>query len=130
MKKRIVKLDKQQLRSLITEAIMSRSPGDPLWSPPREKKRAVKEVVVDQPLHTAPPSVASERLQPTLDALSDTLSDVWTSLYDEGDPVQSEHGLAEWETQVDIAVDEVVSTLMDTIDDVEQNLHNGEYYGK
>lgn len=105
-----VKINKSQLRQLISEAIQSREPGSPIWSPPREKRQLVRE---------SAEAVTSQ--------VGQALGDYFRSQFNAKDPVQSEYGQEAWNVQVDIAVDEVVSNLIEKIEEVESKLHNGEF---
>lgn len=112
--KKVIKLDRNALRSLITEAINAREPGSPLWAP---EPQSVDEADKSKP--QSADAVVSE--------VGQALGDYFRSQYNDGDPIQSEYGQEAWNAQVDIAVDEIVSLLIEKIEEVETRLHNGEF---
>ncbi len=112
--KKVIKLDRSALRSLITEAIHAREPGSPLWAP---EPQPVDEA--DKPKPKSADAVVSE--------VGQALGDHFRSQYNDDDPVQSEYGQEAWNVPVDIAVDEIVSNLIEKIEEVESRLHNGEF---
>lgn len=111
--KKSIKLDQNALRGLIREAIQGRQPGSPLFTPPVEKKKRLKESV----------SQGAE-----LEALLDACSDQWSELDDGDDPSIGAVGSENWEQQVQAAVDELRDRIVDACDEVEQQLIDGHYY--
>jgi hypothetical protein len=114
-RKRVIKLDENALRSLIKEAIHGRQPGSPLFTPPVEKKRRLKE------------SIASGA---ELEALMGACADQWHSLADaDDDPSIGAVGSDGWDEQVQVAVDELRQRIVDACDEIEQQLIDGQFYG-
>jgi len=123
MKKKTLRLNEIQLRSLINEAIMSRSPGDPLWSPPSHS--------------VATEAVTSGRRPPggpvgniDLHVIRDQWAEEMKMRYDEGDPSMEHLGQAAWDAQVEDAASELYDEFERVLNDVEQKLTEGEYYDK
>ncbi len=108
--KKVIKLNQAQLRGLIKEAIQSREPGSALWSPPREPRKMMKESA-----------------EAVVDQVGEALGEYFRAQFDPNDPVQAEYGPDAWSVQVDVAVDHVVSALIEKIEEVESRLHNGEF---
>lgn len=113
MKKRVVKLDRRQLRGLIREAIMSREPGSPLWSPPAEKKFGDEPGQVNQ----------------LPEMLADTVKGSWEDMFDEADPtVSGTRGKPAWDMQCEVAAEEFAHRVESLLEEIEQKLVGGEFY--
>lgn len=113
MKKRIVKLGRNQLRSIIKEAIQTREPGSPLWSAPEEKK-----VVKESNLANDLPAM-----------LADMVQSSWEELYDDADPsMQHAGGKQAWDQQVADAAEEFATRVNALLEEIENKLVQGEFY--
>lgn len=97
MKNRVVKLNQKQLYTLIREAM-------------------------DDVVQSSSPSY--DKL---VEDLGQALGDVFRSQYNDADPIQSAYGREEWNVQVDLAVDEIISALLEKIEEVDMQLHSGEF---
>lgn len=116
MKKKIVKLNKNHLRALLREAIETREPGSPLWSPPAER-RVVKEV-------------GGSTGNIDLHVIRDQWADEMKMRFDPSDPSMEAAGQDAWDDQVEAAASELWDEFTRVMDDVEQKLINGEYFSK
>jgi hypothetical protein len=113
MKKRVVRLDQRQLRGIIKEAIQTREPGSPLWSPEPEK-RVVKESNLANDL-------------PAM--LADMVQGSWEELYDDADPsMQHAGGKQAWDQQVADAAEEFATRVNQLLEEIETKLVQGEFY--
>lgn len=113
MKKRVVKLGQRQLRGLIREAIMSREPGSPLWSPPAEKKKVNESGLANQ----------------LPEMLADTVQGSWEELFDEGDPsMMGAGGKPAWDMQCAAAAEEFAHRVNSLLEEIETKLVNGEFH--
>lgn len=111
--KKVVKINQKQLRSLIREAITSREPGSPLWSPPEEKK-SIKES-----------GLANELPE----MLADTVQSSWEDMFDEGDPsMTAAGGKPAWDEQCARAADEFAHRVNELLEEIEMKLVDGEFY--
>lgn len=115
-----VKLNKNQLRNLISEAIQTREPGSPLFTPPE-----VDEALSDRIPTTGPPT---DEIGNVLNVVEKMLLEYFMNQFNHDDPTHNAGGVDVWKEQVDIAVDAILGALENSIDDVETSLHNGEYY--
>ena len=106
-----VKLNAVALRKLIVEAIQTREPGSPLWSPPSEKK-VVKESKNDLPA-----------------MLADIVRSSWEELYDDSDPsMQQVGGKQAWDQQVAAAAEQFSARVNGLLDEIEWALVDGEFF--
>ena len=113
MKKRVVKLGQNQLRSLIREAIQTREPGSPLWSAPEEKK-----VVKESGLANDLPAM-----------LADTVQGTWEDMFDEGDPsMTAAGGRKAWDMQCAAAAEEFADRVNELLEEIEMKLVDGEFH--
>lgn len=99
----VIRLNRTQIRQIIKEAIQVREPGSPLFTPPTLIKESIDSVV---------------------EPLGDWLGKYFMSQYDPGGADIDEDS---WRVQVDVAVDDIVSNLIDKFQEVEEALHNGKY---
>jgi hypothetical protein len=109
MKKQIVSLNKAQLRSLIKEAIQTRAPGSPLFTPPEEVRESAQ---------------AGDELTTFLHSIEKQ----WNSQADNDDPSIEATGEPAWKDQVSRAIDELQDRIEAAIEDVDQKLTDGEFY--
>lgn len=111
----VKKITQSQLRKIISEAIQTRSPGSPLFTPPKEASGSDDELMSG--IHNA----IHEELYTTL-----------TSDYSSEDPSQSALGKDEWRKQCLEATEEALEMMMPTVkkivDRITLKLVNGEYY--
>ncbi len=124
MKKRVVKLNQVQLRSLIKEAIQIREPGSPLWSPPKESKKCKTEAFE----HNDQGDFSSIKHE-----FIDRCADIWRGFYDENDPSMQSHGAfaggeSVWRSQVENASGELYDLIEEAIKSVELKLLEGDFY--
>lgn len=107
-----IKLNKQQLRSLISEAIQAKMPGE-------AEPFAVNEV------HHS--SLSGGHIH-ALDSLIDVIKQEWLGQYDEGDPTIARLGPKAWEQQVDSACDKLASDIDEALSEVDAMLQDGQFY--
>lgn len=114
--KKVVKLDQKALRGLIKEAIEGRQPGSPLFTPPPEKKRSLRE-------DAGPQNFAL--VEAVTEAFREALLNEWA--YNPSDPSMAAAGVEAWDMQVDRAVEDFMNQVSDVIDDVVNKLVQGEH---
>lgn len=71
--------------------------------------------------------VATPSYDKAVEDLGQVLGDVFRAQYDNADPIQSAYGQEEWNVQVDLAVDEIISALIEKIEEVDIQLHSGKF---
>lgn len=113
MKKRVVRLDQRQLRGIIKEAIQTREPGSPLWSPEPEKKSVNESGLANQ----------------LPEMLADTVQGSWEDMFDEADPsMMGAGGKPAWDMQCAAAAEEFSHRVNELLEEIEQKLVGGEYH--
>lgn len=65
-----------------------------------------------------------------VDDLLDGVHAEWAEHYNDSDPVMASQGHEAWGLQMELAVQELASRIYQSIEDVENMLHNGEFYNK
>lgn len=116
MKKRVVKLDQKALRGLIKEAIQGRQPGSPLFTPPPDKKRRLRENgTEDFPL-----------IEELTEKFREHISREWH--YSADDPSMAAAGPEAWDMQVDRATEAFMNEVAELIEQIEQKLIGGEFH--
>lgn len=61
--------------------------------------------------------------------LVDKIGIVWVNMPEEGDPsIEAAGGWETWESQVEVAKDELLNAFNNAINTIEQNLMDGQYY--
>lgn len=113
--KKVIKLNRSALRSLITEAIHAREPGSPLWAPepgPVDEAEGGSEVPNNE-------AIAANMCEPAFDH--------FMSMYSDNDPVAGAYGEGDWEQQVLTACAELEAEVSAALDMVQEKLIGGEY---
>lgn len=131
MSKKIVKLNKKQLRGLISEAFTSIPFG--------EAAKYFDEMMTPE-VNEAPKSVTKRPFGPNNNANANTdniaamdefIHEVeveWGGLYDDGDPTMVRLGRVAWDQQVSSACDHLVDLIQKALNDTETMLTDGEFY--
>lgn len=107
MKKRVVKLDREQLRGFINEAIQGRQPGSPLWEMPRQR------VEVDTWGLRA--------------SIENTIREFFEGMYNPDDPTMVTGGPEAWKEQCDDAAYSCLDKIEEVIEDAMGRLIEGYY---
>lgn len=116
-----VKLNSSQLRSLIKEAITTREPGSPLFSPPK-----VRLTEMPNNRMAGAPSDFSR----VVTAMENALREELLGMYDPGDPSMSALGEDAWSDQVEAAMQEIMQGAVDEdrVSETLQALIDGEFH--
>ena len=110
MKKKMIKLSRNQLRGLINEAIMAKPFGQPegIWVNEAEE-------------HEEGPSELATQM-------AGLAYEYWVDTFNEGDPTQQAAGKHEWQKQCDFASDALAEELETVLKSIEDRLIDGEFY--
>lgn len=121
MKKRVVKLNQNQLRGLIREAIQGRQPGSPLWEPLTE----MPKTGISKRMTGAPSD-----FNRIVTSLENAFREELLGMYDPGDPSMTSLGEEAWADQVEKAVNQFTNEALseESIDRILQSLMDGEYF--
>lgn len=124
MKKKVIRLDNKALRSIISEAIEFRQPGSPLFTPPKENKR------LSEAEHDGPDSeyyvAQTMSSDDVADCVIESAEKYFGSMFNSEDPSMM-NDRAMWNEQVQAAVSDLHTRVIEIVDDVESKLISGEY---
>lgn len=111
-----MKLTPKMLCGLIKEAIQTREPGSPLWSPEKTKRTRKTEAFE----LTQNDSAVSEFIQQIVVSFD--------SLYDENDPTMNDAGREDWARQCEAAGEDLEEKINELLGETEMKLVDGQFY--
>lgn len=93
----------------------------------KSTKRMYEASFIEAETPTSLPRGPARLAGESVDGLIDAIADEWDRQYDESDPVQGAYGEEAWSDQVDRAALALQEKIEEAIEEVESDLHNGEF---